>query len=464
MRSTRLPQPCGEAKSLDRGSLRADVAVAHVRVKSMYLPVSKILLLVLLVVFFGVQQRSRPQLYYRFWFVGWVCILMSYAVWMLPFDRQHVPPFQEALRFDLLYVGALAFLKSFLASTRSTRRTAWSALSIALPAIVGFDLQQMAQMPKWLLLLGILLGQAAAIRAVLTMTPRGWTRIQPALLGTCVVCGFGMLVYLRYTAGDDLGQLVLAQLMLCNSLLSLGMYPIRNAVGFLGMLGFFAWGSFYAATTIFPGGGTVMRTLSEFWEFPKYFVGFAMILRIFDDTAEERAWEAQHDELTGLPNRLLLRKRMEQTMAQCLRSNKIAALLTIDIDHFKRVNDTYGHPVGDACLRVVAARLNSKIRQVDILARTGGEEFTGMIGGLTSKADAEMVTTTLLKLFEEPLHLPDLDLPVTVSIGVALFPDDAEGADTLRKMSDEALYHAKRTGRNRIAFAPAGAAEQTEIS
>ena len=146
-------------------------------------------------------------------------------------------------------------------------------------------------------------------------------------------------------------------------------------------------------------------------------------------------------------------RAIDQTLAQCRRMSKKAALVTIDIDHFKQVNDTYGHLTGDACLIAVAARLKNKIRQIDTLARTGGEEFTGIMGGLSSPADAERVATTLLRIFEAPIQLPDGDLPVTISIGVALFPDDAEDAETLRRMSDEALYHAKRAGRNRVAFA-----------
>jgi len=173
------------------------------------------------------------------------------------------------------------------------------------------------------------------------------------------------------------------------------------------------------------------------------------------------ARQAQHDELTGLPNRLLLLDRIEQMLAQSVRSGKKAALLTIDIDHFKRVNDTYGHLVGDTCLKAVATLLRGKIRQIDTLARTGGEEFTGIIGGLSSGADAALVATALLEIFREPVRVPEYELRVTISIGVAMFPDDAEDVATLRKMSDDALYQAKRTGRNRVVFA-AGTAEGVE--
>jgi diguanylate cyclase (GGDEF)-like protein/PAS domain S-box-containing protein len=163
----------------------------------------------------------------------------------------------------------------------------------------------------------------------------------------------------------------------------------------------------------------------------------------------EMAKRANHDALTGLPNRRLLQDRMDQALERSVRDDKKTAVFAIDVDHFKKVNDTYGHPVGDACLKAVAERLNSQIRNVDTLARVGGEEFMAVIGGLSSIRDAENIAQDLLQLFEAPLQLPELELAVTVSIGVAMFPDDGYDAAMLYKVSDEALYMAKQTGRNR---------------
>jgi diguanylate cyclase (GGDEF)-like protein len=167
----------------------------------------------------------------------------------------------------------------------------------------------------------------------------------------------------------------------------------------------------------------------------------------------ELSFRAQHDALTGLPNRQLLADRLEQCLKASEREQKRAALLTIDVDHFKLINDTYGHLVGDECLKQVAARLKSKIRKVDTIARTGGEEFTAIVSGLSKAADAEKVAASLLRVFEEPLEVAIGALGVTVSIGVAVFPDDATDAQMLRQRSDEAMYRAKRAGRNRAGYA-----------
>jgi len=184
----------------------------------------------------------------------------------------------------------------------------------------------------------------------------------------------------------------------------------------------------------------------------------ALLLQAHDITDNIEATQVHehrsgHDELTGLPNRKLLADRVQLALGRSVREDKKTAIYAIDIDHFKEVNDTYGHLVGDACLKAVATRLNTKVRNIDTLARTGGEEFIAVIGGLGKLADAERIAQNLLHLFETPLQLPDLDLAITVSIGVAIFPEDGHDAETLYKRADEALYEAKRNGRNRVEVA-----------
>ena len=173
----------------------------------------------------------------------------------------------------------------------------------------------------------------------------------------------------------------------------------------------------------------------------------------------ELSFRAQHDVLTGLPNRQLLEERLEECLQLCRVEERRAAVLTIDVDHFKLINDTYGHLVGDECLKEVAGRLKSKIRKVDTIARTGGEEFTAVVSGLNKASDAEKVAASLMRVFEAPVELPFGALGVTVSVGVAVYPDDAVDATTLRRLSDEAMYRAKRAGRNRAAYS----AEKTTV-
>jgi diguanylate cyclase (GGDEF)-like protein/PAS domain S-box-containing protein len=182
---------------------------------------------------------------------------------------------------------------------------------------------------------------------------------------------------------------------------------------------------------------------------------FVMAVDVTELERESRELQhrAHHDALTGLPNRHELNDRIDACLERSVRDRRKAVLLTIDVDYFKQVNDTHGHLVGDECLKAVAARLQSRIRQVDTLARTGGEEFTAIIGGLSSADDAPKIAATLLGIFAAPMTLAGCEIQLSISIGAAIFPDNGTDRETLRQRSDEALYEAKRQGRNRAIFA-----------
>jgi diguanylate cyclase (GGDEF)-like protein/PAS domain S-box-containing protein len=379
------------------------------------------------------------------------------------------------------------------------------------------------------------------------------------------------------SGGVEMFDWALVEVVICSAVLYMAIAGRRSVAGWVGTFGFVMWGMFYAVGTLLPHTSAVVKLVYVCWTLPKYFVAFSMILKTFEDAAEEktrlaedyrllyedfrmmfeghpnpmwvyaaedgrvlsanesavrrygysaeefermrvtdlevtseedakliealfsdssgavvrhqfkdgrRIWaslmqsgikfrgmeacfqiardvtdrvehmqvrmhQANHDVLTGLPNRALFADRIQQCMKRCEREDRKATLLTIDVDHFKAINDTYGHAVGDECLKIVAARLSSKIRQVDTIARVGGEEFAAIIGGLHIAEDAEKVAESLLRVFDEPLWLGELEMAVTVSIGIAIYPDDAVEAETLARRSDEALYAAKRAGRNR---------------
>ena len=165
---------------------------------------------------------------------------------------------------------------------------------------------------------------------------------------------------------------------------------------------------------------------------------------------------AQHDPLTGLPNRLLLEDRAQQALLRARREKDLVALFTIDVDHFKQVNDTFGHLVGDEVLIAIAQRLKSRVREADTLARTGGEEFMLIVGGIRSEIGARKFASILLDIFLHPIELPGHEIKTSISIGVALFPEDGDTLEEIRKQSDKALYQAKRLGRNRAIFSSEG--------
>jgi diguanylate cyclase (GGDEF)-like protein len=157
---------------------------------------------------------------------------------------------------------------------------------------------------------------------------------------------------------------------------------------------------------------------------------------------------AHHDELTGLPNRALLQDRMTQALGQARRTGRPLALLFLDLDGFKYINDSLGHEVGDRLLRAVAGRLQALVRQGDTVARLGGDEFVVMLVDLPQAEDAALIAHEIVQALARPLRLDERLLHVTASIGLATFPADGDSADLLLKQADAAMYRAKAEGRN----------------
>jgi diguanylate cyclase (GGDEF)-like protein/PAS domain S-box-containing protein len=544
-------------------------------------PAVELVLLLLLVLFFGIQQRGRPQRYFRFWFVGWLLVLLSYVAAQLQWLHPAWGRVLEAARTDLVLAGALTFLMSFMAGDERFRQTALRGCMVGIPVALLFNGELFWPVPRLLLAAGVVLWHVEGLldaRKLLAANRPG-RRIVSAI---CVVsCGV-LLVVIGLGHRNNLTVCATAEVLLCTAALYWSLGAPRSLAAWVGTVGFALWASFYPAGMVLSNRPMLLQVLYDFWQFPKYFVGFSMVLKVFETMTAEKmelaegfqqlyedfrllyeshpipmwiceaangkilsankaalevygfdeeeflaltaealepdkdveideierlvpqpsegrrtqhrykdgrrvwtnvveqgivfrgqearlvlardishrlemnrqlAYQAHHDPLTGLPNRALLQERLEQCLAMSARDGRRAAVLSIDVDHFKLVNDTHGHMVGDDCLKAVAARLQARIRQMDTIARTGGEEFMAVVGRLSRVEDARKVAMGLLRQFDQPLLLEGCELGMTVSIGVAIYPDDGVDAATLRRRSDEALYEAKRRGRNCVVMA-----------
>ena len=181
--------------------------------------------------------------------------------------------------------------------------------------------------------------------------------------------------------------------------------------------------------------------------------------RLLADKERERAaqeerirHQAYHDALTGLPNRASFTEHLEESMRRAKRAGWPLALLFLDLDLFKRVNDSLGHDAGDRLLRVAAERIRRAVREADMLFRMGGDEFTVLLEDVRGPEEAAMVATRVLEGIAEPLQLQHHEITVTASIGIALYPRDDVVGERLVKSADTAMYRAKELGRNRYAF------------
>lgn len=176
---------------------------------------------------------------------------------------------------------------------------------------------------------------------------------------------------------------------------------------------------------------------------------------VFHDVSEKRQlqnrliWQAGHDSLTGLPNRALLADRMQQSIHQAQRQQRMLVVVFLDLDGFKQINDVHGHDVGDHLLVEVAARLLRAMRSADTVARLGGDEFVMLMNGLDDAGEIDPALNRLLESVAAPYLVDGRELSLSASIGVTVYPMDATDSDTLLRHADQAMYLAKQGGRNR---------------
>jgi diguanylate cyclase (GGDEF)-like protein len=163
---------------------------------------------------------------------------------------------------------------------------------------------------------------------------------------------------------------------------------------------------------------------------------------------------ALHDELTSLAKRTLLHQRIANALARSRRIGNTFALIYIDLDHFKGINDTHGHHVGDAVLVAVSLRLKAAVREYDTVARLGGDEFAILLDTLDDAKEAETVAQRVLTSLSQPVQVADRDFGVTASMGISVFPEGGSAPDDLLRNADQAMYCAKRAGRNTYSLTP----------
>ncbi len=174
------------------------------------------------------------------------------------------------------------------------------------------------------------------------------------------------------------------------------------------------------------------------------------------ELAEAARHDAVHDPLTGLPNRVLFNDRLEHGLAQARRHGRSLAVMFIDLDDFKKINDTHGHAAGDSVLQAVASRLSQRVRDVDTISRHGGDEFLLLFTEVKDRHDLSTVAEKILESIQSPCSITveglTINAHVSASVGISIFPEDGATADTLIHSADKAMYQAKQS-KNRYSFA-----------
>jgi diguanylate cyclase (GGDEF)-like protein len=231
-------------------------------------------------------------------------------------------------------------------------------------------------------------------------------------------------------------------------------YRRATAGTLITIAGFMAWASVFVLAPWLFFAFPHIHIEAEVWNLPKYLVALGMILVLLEDQIEHNKYLALHDPLTGLPNRRLFEDRLSGALERSHRTGAQIALLVIDLDHFKEVNDTLGHHVGDLVLERVASIFTERVRRSDTVSRTGGDEFSLILEESTNREEAENVATSLRQLLMAPLEIDGHKAQIGASIGIAIYPDDATDAESLCIAADRRMYESKRNTRRLNLKAP----------
>ncbi len=394
------------------------------------------------------RKRAGNQL--ALWLVGWVFILIHFCAEL--FDSGEGAWHLSMLTVSLwmLELCGMAFVWAALYG-RDVCSRRWAAPAVAFTplaytAALIWGVQSRA---AYVLLIAPLLAGGAA--TLFDSLRRPGKHAGPIPVGSFSVT-LALLLLLTLGSQDDIGlTAILAGVYYCAALHYWQRFR-RPTTGVLTAVGgLIAWGSVFPLGLVMENFYPAVHVEAEVWNIPKYIVAVGIILTLLEEQIEISEHLALHDELTGLPNRRLLEDRLTKALDTAKRNGTYVAVLVVDLDRFKEVNDTFGHRTGDQLLRLIVERLSARIRQSDTFARTGGDEFTIVATGLGGRDAADRLASDLLQALDTPILFEEHQLHAGASIGVAVYPEDASDGETLRLISDKAMYEVKRQVRNRYA-------------
>ena len=398
--------------------------------------------------FASVAKRGQtPQS--AVWLLGWLMIVLHFLAYMFLNVDGAIGPAAAFIGISALTWAGVLFTWAAV-PYRKTLSSEWmvgimlSTNTLYIGAII------LEPNSVWLLTsAAILLGAlplATALFAVRSVnSPQRWAVV--FLYGALSV----FLLMFQHRPGN--GQSLAINAVLCTAYLGCCVYFSHTygratAGALITNIGFFAWASVFVVGPLVNVYLPSLHFQDEVWNLPKYLVAIGMILLLLEEQIEHNKYLALHDELTGLPNRRLFLDRLASALERARRMGTQTVLLLVDLDHFKTVNDTFGHHTGDRALERVGAILSGRVRRSDTVARTGGDEFSIVLEEPTTREDAQSVATALGQLLAEPLQAGEHMVSVGASIGLAVFPDDAATLEALCIAADLRMYNEKYESRD----------------
>ena len=413
---------------------------------------SLVALAILVVVFRAILRQGAAERL-QLWLTAWILVLIHFVAQFVDVGHGPWDHVASAVSLGAVELASIAFLISMSPRASNRRRQLLLGAVLGLPAL-AYTTAVVWELTAHSFYYGVVV---VALTAT-SLLAWNWYRETPSYLFGLLLASVvfsSVLIWMVARNHADLGiNVILAGLNFVVAVLYWRHFQRATAGVLTTVFGFVAWGA------VFPIGmfldlyspSTIVE--SETWNIPKYFVAVGMILTLLEDQIHKNEYLAYHDALTGLPNRRLLEDRLEQALAHAARAGRKVAVLLLDLDRFKEVNDTYGHRIGDLALQQVVLRLSSRLRASDTLARSGGDEFT-VVSDVSDEHGADILLSALESALAVPLKVEGQFIQTGVSIGVALYPDHGHSPDELRAAADHAMYIAKRGARsseNVIAF------------
>jgi diguanylate cyclase len=399
------------------------------------------------------------------WLTGWIMIVIHFAAFFFRPVPDPIGTFATFIGISALTWAGILFGLACV-PYRNQPSTRWMLASLLFAYTLYVAVLCYLPNSSWALIPSALLFAAAPLTiAVFSLNRvRGPLRCIIVALHLALAC-FLLTFQQRPGNGPELALNAVFFVVFFNCCLHFWYaHRTMTAGAFITIAGFLCWSAVFVAAPFVQAFLPSIHLESEVWNLPKYVVAIGMILLVLEEQIEHNKHLALHDELTGLPNRRLFQDRLNHALDRATRSGSQTALLLIDLDHFKQVNDTVGHHIGDLVLQGVSRVFLGRIRRSDTVARTGGDEFSIILEGPTSRQDAERVARSLIQLLKQPFDLEGLSVKIGASVGIALFPEDAATAEALRIAADLRMYERKFESRTETPFTPAVPVIQTESS
>ena len=394
---------------------------------------------------FASVARRSPTPVSGIWLTGWVMIVVHFAAFLflnLPGNEGIVA---EIIGLSALVWAGLIFIWATI-PYRNEISSRWMFAVLAVANTLYITFAAISPVAAWALAPAAALLGVLPLLVALSVLKRFNKLMRWVVVSLYISLSIFILV-IQNRAPDGTGLAVNAVLFTVYLGCCLHFwyaYRRGTAGAFITIAGFVSWSAVFVLSPLKQAFLPNVPIENEVWNLPKYVVAVGMILLLLEDQIEHNKYLAMHDHLTGLPNRRLFQSRLEEALDHGSRSGTQVALLVIDLDRFKQVNDTLGHYVGDIVLQRVAAMFQARVRHTDTVARTGGDEFSIILAEPTSREQATYVVRSLLQFIAAPIQLGNGEsAQIGASVGIAVYPDDAKDMKSLCVEADLRMYDAK---------------------